>query len=69
VITGDITQSDLPSHRASGLVEAREILHGIDDIRFVFFTKHDVVRHRLVQKIINAYEQKGQDSANHRHPE
>jgi len=58
VITGDITQSDLPSHRASGLVEAREILYGIDDIRFVFFTKHDVVRHRLVQKIINAYEQK-----------
>jgi phosphate starvation-inducible protein PhoH and related proteins len=58
VITGDITQSDLPSNRASGLVEAKELLNGIDGIRFVFFTKHDVVRHRLVQKIIDAYEQK-----------
>jgi phosphate starvation-inducible protein PhoH and related proteins len=58
VITGDITQSDLPSHRASGLVEAKELLNGIDGIRFVFFSKHDVVRHRLVQKIIDAYEQK-----------
>jgi phosphate starvation-inducible protein PhoH and related proteins len=66
VITGDITQSDLPSHRASGLIEAREILHGIDDIRFVFFTRHDVVRHRLVQKIINAYEQKGAETGNKR---
>jgi phosphate starvation-inducible protein PhoH and related proteins len=58
VITGDITQSDLPSHRASGLVEAKELLNGIEGIRFVFFSKHDVVRHRLVQKIIDAYEQK-----------
>jgi phosphate starvation-inducible protein PhoH and related proteins len=58
VITGDITQSDLPSHRASGLIEAKELLNGIEGIRFVFFSKHDVVRHRLVQKIIDAYEQK-----------
>jgi phosphate starvation-inducible PhoH-like protein len=58
VITGDITQSDLPSHRASGLIEARDILSDIEGIRFVFFSKHDVVRHRLVQKIIDAYEQK-----------
>ncbi len=56
VITGDVTQSDLPSNRPSGLVEAKELLHGIDGIKFVFFTKHDVVRHKLVQKIINAYE-------------
>ena len=56
VITGDITQSDLPSNRPSGLVEAKELLHGIDGIKFVFFTRHDVVRHKLVQKIINAYE-------------
>jgi phosphate starvation-inducible PhoH-like protein len=56
VITGDVTQSDLPSNRPSGLVEAKELFHGIDGIKFVFFTKHDVVRHKLVQKIINAYE-------------
>lgn len=57
VITGDITQSDLPSNRASGLIEAKQLLQGIEGIGFVFFTKHDVVRHRLVQKIIDAYEQ------------
>lgn len=56
VVTGDITQSDLPSNRPSGLIEAKELLYGIDGIKFVFFTRHDVVRHRLVQKIINAYE-------------
>jgi len=56
VITGDITQSDLPGNRPSGLIEAKELLNGIDGIKFVFFTRHDVVRHRLVQKIINAYE-------------
>jgi len=56
VITGDITQSDLPSNRPSGLIEAKELLDGIDGIKFVFFTKYDVVRHKLVQKIINAYE-------------
>jgi phosphate starvation-inducible PhoH-like protein len=56
VITGDITQSDLPNNRPSGLIEAKELLHGIEGIQFVFFTRHDVVRHKLVQKIINAYE-------------
>jgi len=58
VITGDITQSDLPKNRASGLIEAKEILSAIDGIRFIFFSKQDVVRHKLVQKIIDAYEQK-----------
>jgi len=58
VITGDITQSDLPKNRASGLIEAKELLSDIDGIRFIFFSKQDVVRHKLVQKIINAYEQK-----------
>ncbi len=56
VITGDITQSDLPNNRPSGLIEAKELLQGIDGIQFVLFTRHDVVRHKLVQKIINAYE-------------
>ncbi len=58
VITGDITQSDLPANRASGLVEAKNILQNIDGIRFVYFSKQDVVRHKLVQKIIDAYERK-----------
>jgi phosphate starvation-inducible PhoH-like protein len=56
VITGDITQIDLPAERLSGLVEAKNILRRIEGIRFVFFSKHDVVRHKLVQEIINAYE-------------
>ncbi len=56
VITGDITQIDLPSHRQSGLVEAVDLLQGIEGIAFNRFTKHDVVRHPLVQKIIAAYD-------------
>ncbi len=56
VITGDITQIDLPSGRVSGLVEAREILTGIEGIQFSYFTEIDVVRHPLVQDIIRAYE-------------
>lgn len=56
VITGDITQSDLPKGRASGLLEARDILADIEGIRFIHFSRRDVVRHKLVQKIINAYE-------------
>ena len=55
VITGDITQIDLPSHRRSGLVEAVHLLEGISGIAFCRFTRHDVVRHPLVQKIIDAY--------------
>ena len=56
VITGDITQIDLPSEKPSGLIEAKNILQGTDGIKFVFFSKTDVVRHGLVQKIIKAYE-------------
>jgi phosphate starvation-inducible protein PhoH and related proteins len=56
VITGDITQIDLPSTKTSGLIQAKEILTGIDGIEFVFFSKMDVVRHKLVQNIIQAYE-------------
>ncbi len=56
VITGDITQIDLPSGKASGLKEAKKILQDIKGIEFVFFSKEDVVRHKLVQEIINAYE-------------
>lgn len=56
VITGDITQIDLPDSRRSGLVEAMRVLKGIDDICIHKFTEKDVVRHKLVQDIIKAYE-------------
>lgn len=59
VITGDITQVDIPVEKTSGLIEAKKILQDIDGIKFVFFSKTDVVRHRLVQKIIKAYEDLG----------
>ena len=57
VITGDITQIDLPSNRTSGLIESKNILQNIDGIEFIFFSKKDVVRHKLVQEIIRAYEE------------
>mgnify|MGYP001814791182 FL=1 len=56
VITGDITQIDLPSEKGSGLVQAKQILQDIEGIDFIFFSKRDVVRHRLVQEVIRAYE-------------
>src|SRR6185295_11056118 len=56
VVTGDITQTDLPSGARSGLREARELLSGTEGIAFCGFTDEDVVRHPLVQKIIVAYE-------------
>ena len=56
VITGDVTQIDLPTGKRSGLVEAERVLAGIDGIDFVYFTDKDVVRHKLVQMIIKAYE-------------
>jgi phosphate starvation-inducible protein PhoH len=56
VITGDITQVDLPENKISGLVEIQGILKGIEGIEFVYFSDRDVVRHPLVQEIIKAYE-------------
>lgn len=56
IITGDITQIDLPSSTSSGLIEAKEILSKVDGVGFVFFNKADVVRHKLVKDIIDAYE-------------
>ncbi len=56
VITGDITQIDLPTGRSSGLIEVRKILEGIQGIEFIYFSNRDVVRHKLVQQIIKAYE-------------
>ena len=56
VVTGDITQIDLPHDKKSGLKETTRILQGIEDIAFIHLTEKDVVRHALVQKIIKAYE-------------
>jgi phosphate starvation-inducible PhoH-like protein len=56
VITGDVTQIDLPQGKTSGLVEAQRILESIKGISFVFFSEKDVVRHKLVQEIVKAYE-------------
>ena len=59
VITGDITQIDLPNAKRSGLVEATEILKNVNGLAFNFFDESDVVRHHLVQRIIQAYDQHG----------
>jgi phosphate starvation-inducible PhoH-like protein len=56
VVTGDITQVDLPADRVSGLIEVRAILRDIPGIEFIYFDERDVVRHRLVQDIIKAYD-------------
>jgi phosphate starvation-inducible PhoH-like protein len=57
VITGDVTQIDLPENKTSGLVQASHVLAGIDGIVFCRFDERDVVRHRLVREIIKAYDQ------------
>jgi phosphate starvation-inducible protein PhoH and related proteins len=56
VVTGDMTQIDLPKHQKSGLKDAVEVLRGVDGISFTFFESRDVVRHALVARIVNAYE-------------
>ncbi len=57
VVTGDVTQIDLPQKRSSGLMEVQGILQGIQGIKFCYLTQSDVVRHELVQKIVRAYEE------------
>jgi phosphate starvation-inducible PhoH-like protein len=59
VITGDITQIDLPTGRTSGLVEAMKVVGGVEGISFIHFDEKDVVRHQLVQQIVKAYESYG----------
>ena len=56
VITGDITQIDLPIGKMSGLIEARNVISGVEGISFIYFNERDVVRHPLVQRIVRAYE-------------
>ena len=56
VVTGDITQIDLPGGKRSGLVEVTEVLKGVEGVAFIHFDDMDVVRHSLVQRIVRAYE-------------
>jgi phosphate starvation-inducible PhoH-like protein len=63
VVTGDITQTDLPSYQTSGLVAAQQILRNVEGIAFCQFSQADVVRHPLVQRIVAAYERHEQQSA------
>jgi len=64
VITGDVTQIDLPVGRASGLIEARKVLRGIEGISFCYFNEEDVVRHHLVRLIIKAYQRHSENTEN-----
>ncbi|HIA23365.1 MAG TPA: PhoH family protein, partial [Candidatus Marinimicrobia bacterium] len=59
IVTGDITQIDLPKKSDSGMIQIIKILKGVDGIGFVYLTESDVVRHHLVRKIINAYDRNG----------
>jgi phosphate starvation-inducible PhoH-like protein len=62
VVTGDVTQIDLPREQASGLIQVREILADIDGIAFVEFGHEDVVRHKLVQRIVEAYKSHAEET-------
>ena len=66
VVTGDVTQIDLPGGKPSGLVEALEVLKGVEDIGIVTLTHKDVVRHELVQAIVRAYEKYAQKPTDRR---
>jgi phosphate starvation-inducible PhoH-like protein len=63
VVTGDLTQIDLPKHVKSGLRDAVEVLHDVDGISFTFFEARDVVRHPLVSRIVSAYERRDADDS------
>jgi phosphate starvation-inducible PhoH-like protein len=67
IVTGDITQIDLPDSQKSGLAQIAEILLNIDGIQFVYFSEQDVVRHPLVKAIIKAYDRFEQQSSNSPH--
>jgi phosphate starvation-inducible protein PhoH and related proteins len=66
VVTGDVTQIDLPREQASGLIQVQHILSEIDGIAFVHFTHRDVVRHKLVQRIVEAYKQHSEETGSER---
>jgi phosphate starvation-inducible PhoH-like protein len=66
VVTGDVTQIDLPRDQRSGLIQVREILSGLDGIEFVEFSHKDVVRHKLVQRIVEAYKRHAEETGTER---
>ena len=66
VVTGDVTQVDLPRDQPSGLIQVQPILDGIDGIRFVRFDHRDVVRHKLVQRIVEAYREHAEETGTER---
>src|SRR6478672_1502244 len=66
VVTGDVTQVDLPREQASGLIQVRDILASVDGIAFVEFTHQDVVRHKLVQRIVEAYKRHAESTGTQR---
>jgi phosphate starvation-inducible protein PhoH and related proteins len=67
VVTGDVTQIDLPREQRSGLVQVQDILDGIDGISFIQFGNKDVVRHKLVQRIVEAYKEHAEEHGTARH--
>jgi phosphate starvation-inducible PhoH-like protein len=66
VVTGDVTQIDLPREQASGLIHVQRILEGVDDVGFIQFTHRDVVRHKLVQRIVEAYKRHAEETGTQR---
>jgi len=66
VVTGDVTQIDLPREQASGLIQVQGILGAIDGIQFVQFGHQDVVRHKLVQRIVEAYKRHSEETGTER---
>jgi phosphate starvation-inducible PhoH-like protein len=68
IVTGDITQIDLPNRMSSGLVQIQEVLKGVEGIGFVYLDRNDVVRHRLVKDIVDAYEKYHNGTAEPRTP-
>jgi phosphate starvation-inducible PhoH-like protein len=66
VVTGDITQIDLPRDQASGLIHVREILGEVEGVAFIEFGNQDVVRHKLVQRIVEAYKRHAEETGTER---
>jgi phosphate starvation-inducible PhoH-like protein len=66
VVTGDVTQIDLPREQASGLIQVQDILRTIDGIEFIQFGHEDVVRHKLVQRIVEAYREHAEETGTDR---
>jgi phosphate starvation-inducible PhoH-like protein len=66
VVTGDVTQIDLPREQASGLIQVRDILRSLEGVGFVEFGHEDVVRHKLVQRIVEAYKRHAEETGSAR---